>query len=86
MSGKHFRKISVKRRRAEKFNGQIGRPDEWPQNPRKLAAEEKIPCQPRDQHAKRDGPASAQPSERLKQAHIARRARERDDGDVGEFD
>ena len=77
-----FKKVSVKRCLAEKFHRQRRRTYERPQNPRELAAEEKIARQPHHEHAKRDGSATAKPRERLEQAHIARHTRKRDHRDM----
>jgi len=72
-----FKKTAVKIFLADKFHRPAGIPDERPQHPADLAAQQQISRQPRQQNISRRGRAAGPETEQRRHAKIAQDARQR---------
>ena len=77
-----FVEVSFESGCAEELDGETRRADEWPHNPGKLASEQQVACQPRQQHTTSDPGIAAEMLQKLRQTQIGSDAGECDDTDV----
>src|SRR6266850_1450346 len=81
-----FEEISMKGGFAQEFDFEPRGTNERTQNPGKLAAEEKIASQPREEDPTRSGGVAAELAKQLDQSKVAHNAGESNDPDMCELD